>query len=364
MGWAQKRADALAERAAVNQSQPINHDDMYEGAPAWAVEKKHNLAESPNYQSGTYWFGPEALFIGYPQTGQSSHNPIQSWCSELSAPAGSSRQGYGHYLTEVSNLADTAGMASAQVTSGRWEGATIVVLEIGYTGNHSDRGTTQSVSDALKQYVGSTYTVKYHANGGNGSMDDQKFDMDSTVPLYGNRFTRTGYQFSGWNTKKDGSGTQYSDYNPIYNIANAGEVVDLYAQWTPNTYTVYFYSGGTGSGGGSSRSFTYDQAQNLPNPADVGISSINGTFTSWNTEYDGSGTSYQVGQSVKNLTADEYGSIYLYAQWKTTHTVHFRAYNATPEYFEDQRVADGDSATKPTDPVRPGFVFRGVDHRQ
>lgn len=124
-------------------------------------------------------------------------------------------------------------MASAQVTSGRWEGATIVVLEIGYTGNHSDRGTTQSVSDALKQYVGSTYTVKYHANGGNGSMDDQKFDMDSTVPLYGNRFTRTGYQFSGWNTKKDGSGTQYSDYNPIYNIANAGEVVDLYAQWTP-----------------------------------------------------------------------------------------------------------------------------------
>lgn len=164
--------------------------------------------------------------------------------------------------------------------------------------------------------------------------------------------------------KKDGSGTQYSDYNPIYNIANAGEVVDLYAQWTPNTYTVYFYSGGTGSGGGSSRSFTYDQAQNLPNPADVGISSINGTFTSWNTEYDGSGTSYQAGQSVKNLTADEYGSIYLYAQWKTTHTVHFRAYNATPEYFEDQRVADGDSATKPTDPVRPGFVFRGVDHRQ
>ncbi len=357
MSWAQKRADALAERASVNQSQPISHDDMYVGAPSWT--SKYNLGESPNYQSGTYWFGPEALFIGYPETGQSNHNPIQSWYSELSAPAGSSRQGYGHYLTEVSNLADTAGMASAQVTSGRWEGATIVVLEIGYTGNHSDRGTTQSVSDALKQYVGSTYTVKYHANGGNGSMDDQKFDMDSTIPLYGNRFTRTGYQFSGWNTKKDGSGTQYSDYNPIYNIANAGEVVDLYAQWTPNTYTVYFYSGGTGSGGGSSRSFTYDQAQNLPNPADVGISNINGTFTSWNTEYDGSGTSYQAGQSVKNLTADEYGSIYLYAQWKATHTVHFRAYNATPEYFDDQQVADGDSATKPTDPVRPGFVFRG-----
>lgn len=357
MSWAQKRADALAERATVNQNQPISHDDMYVGAPSWASQ--YNLGESPNYRSGTYWFGPEALFIGYPETGLSNHNPIQSWYSELSAAAGSSRQGYGHYLTEVSKLADTAGMASAQVTSGRWKGATIVVLEIGYIGNHSDRGTTQSVSDALKQYVGSTYTVKYHANGGTGSMDDQKFDIDSTVSLYGNKFTRTGYQFSGWNTKKDGSGTQYSDYSPIYNIANPGEVVDLYAQWTPNTYTVYFYTSGAGSGGGYSRNFTYDQAQDLPNPADVGISNANGTFTSWNTEYDGLGTSYQAGQSVKNLTANEYGSVSLYAQWKTTHTVHFRAYNAVPEYSEDQQVADGESVTQPTDPVRPGFTFRG-----
>ena len=34
MSWAQKRADALAERASVNQSQPISHDDMYVGAPS------------------------------------------------------------------------------------------------------------------------------------------------------------------------------------------------------------------------------------------------------------------------------------------------------------------------------------------
>lgn len=241
MSWAQRRADALAERAAVNQSQPISHDNMYVGAPSWAAEKKHNLAESPNYQSGTYWFGPEALFIGYPQTGQSSHNPIQSWYSELSAPAGGNRQGYGHYLTEVSKLADVAGMASAQVTSGSWKGATIVVLEIGYTGGSYDRGTSQSVRDALKRYVGSTYTVKYHANGGTGSMPDQKIEADSYETLNSNQFTRTGYRFNGWNTQKDGSGTSYSDYAYIHNIADLGETVDLYAQWTANTYTVYFF---------------------------------------------------------------------------------------------------------------------------
>ena len=43
MSWAQKRADALAERASVNQSQPISHDDMYVGAPSWT--SKYNLGE-------------------------------------------------------------------------------------------------------------------------------------------------------------------------------------------------------------------------------------------------------------------------------------------------------------------------------
>ena len=359
MSWAQRRADALAERAAVNQSQPISHDNMYVGAPSWAAEKKHNLAESPNYQSGTYWFGPEALFIGYPQTGQSSHNPIQSWYSELSAPAGGNRQGYGHYLTEVSKLADVAGMASAQVTSGSWKGATIVVLEIGYTGGSYDRGMSQSVRDALKRYVGSTYTVKYHANGGTGSMPDQKIEADSYETLNSNQFTRTGYRFNGWNTQKDSSGTSYSDYAYIHNIADLGETVDLYAQWTANTYTVYFSPGKNGAGGGYSREFTYDQAQTLPTPAEVGISNNDGTFVSWNTEYDGSGTSYQAGQSIKNLTAEENGSITLYAQWQAIHTVHFYSYDSVPEYSEDQKVVDGETATRPADPTRPGYAFRG-----
>lgn len=359
MSWAQRRADALAERAAVNQSQPISHDNMYVGAPSWAAEKKHNLAESPNYQSGTYWFGPEALFIGYPQTGQSSHNPIQSWYSELSAPAGGNRQGYGHYLTEVSKLADVAGMASAQVISGSWKGATIVVLEIGYTGGSYDRGTSQSVRDALKRYVGSTYTVKYHANGGTGSMPDQKIEADSYETLNSNQFTRTGYRFNGWNTQKDGSGTSYSDYAYIHNIADLGETVDLYAQWTANTYTVYFSPGKNGAGGSYSREFTYDQAQTLPTPAEVGISNNDGTFVSWNTEYDGSGTSYQAGQSIKNLTAEENGSITLYAQWQAIHTVHFYSYDSVPEYSEDQKVVDGETATRPADPTRPGYAFRG-----
>ena len=46
MSWAQKRADALAERAVVNEDGPISHDDMYTGKPDWL--DKHNLGENPD----------------------------------------------------------------------------------------------------------------------------------------------------------------------------------------------------------------------------------------------------------------------------------------------------------------------------
>ena len=355
MSWAQKRADALAERAVVDEDGPISHDDMYTGKPDWL--DKHNLGENPDYQDGTYYFGPEALFIGYPETGLDDHNPIKSWYSELTAKPGSDRQGYGHYLTEVSPLADSAGMASAQVTSGRWKGATIVVLEIGYVGYRGGRGTNETVKEALERYVGTTYTVKYHANGGTGTMSDQKVEADSSFYLSNNHFTRIGYGFKGWNTKPDGSGTSYSEYDGIYNAVDPGETLDLYAQWTPNTYYVDFSS--NNGWGGDRRSFTYDQAQKLPTPEEVGISKEHYKFSGWNTKDDGTGTSYQAGQSVKNLTTQPNGIVTLYAMWKQMYTVYFRAYDSVPEYSEEQQVLDGDTAKKPADPTRPGFVFRG-----
>lgn len=41
-------------------------------------------------------------------------------------------------------------------------------------------------------------------------------------------------------------------------------------------------------------------------------------FTGWNTEPDGSGSSFSDGQEVCNLTAEEAGKVVLYAQWKRT----------------------------------------------
>lgn len=87
------------------------------------------------------------------------------------------------------------------------------------------------------QYRPITYTLKYDANGGSGTMSNQKCTYDVSQALMANTFKRDGYTFKGWNTKADGSGKAYSDKQSIKNIVDKdGTVVTLYAQWQINTY--------------------------------------------------------------------------------------------------------------------------------
>ncbi len=67
----------------------------------------------------------------------------------------------------------------------------------------------------------------------------------ASVPtaLTANAFTRTGYNFTGWNTKADGSGTAYAD-GAIYDFAAD---VTLYAQWAIKTYTITASAGANGT---------------------------------------------------------------------------------------------------------------------
>lgn len=67
-----------------------------------------------------------------------------------------------------------------------------------------------------------TITVSFDANGGEGAMTPLE-GTEVTVP--GCSFAQGGYSFAGWNTKKDGTGTQYAPGDKIKNTAT------LYAQW-------------------------------------------------------------------------------------------------------------------------------------
>lgn len=89
------------------------------------------------------------------------------------------------------------------------------------------------------RWQANTYSVKFDANGGSGSMSDQAMVYDTSSKLTANNFTSTGYTFVGWNTKADGSGTSYTDQQEVKNLASAdGAAVTLYAQWKVNQYPV------------------------------------------------------------------------------------------------------------------------------
>ena len=82
------------------------------------------------------------------------------------------------------------------------------------------------------------YYVHFEANGGTGTMPDQRFNYDSIpVPLDAYDFTRPGYIFKGWNTAADGSGTAYQDEEQVCDLTDVPDgIVTLYAQYRRIAY--------------------------------------------------------------------------------------------------------------------------------
>ena len=159
-----------------------------------------------------------------------------------------------------------------------------------------------------------TYTIKFVGNGStSGSMANMSMTYDVAKNLTDNAFKRTGYSFTGWNTKADGSGTKYTNKQSVKNLTTTnGATITLYAQWTPDSYTIKFNGNGSTSGSMSDLKMTYDVAKNLTANA---FKKTGHTFKNWNTKADGTGTSYADKQSVKNLPVASGNTITLYAQW-------------------------------------------------
>ena len=83
------------------------------------------------------------------------------------------------------------------------------------------------------------YTVSYNANTGSGDapVDGVTYNDQTNfiVTVLGQgELTKTGHNFSGWNTAADGSGTTYAAGAKFVISANT----TLYAQWTPIDYAI------------------------------------------------------------------------------------------------------------------------------
>ena len=90
----------------------------------------------------------------------------------------------------------------------------------------AEEDTTYTAQYSAKERV--FYTITFDANGGEGSMEPQRFEVGVDTALNTNAFTRNDYKFTGWNTVADGSGATYADAGAILELT--GDMT-LYAQW-------------------------------------------------------------------------------------------------------------------------------------
>lgn len=199
-----------------------------------------------------------------------------------------------------------------------------------------------------------TYTVKYDANGGTGAPSNQTKKQGESLTISTAKPTKTGYTFTSWNTKKDGTGTKY-DIGASYTTDSD---VTLYAQYKENTitYTVkYDANGGTGAPSNQTKTKGTDLVLSDIKPTKEGY-----IFVNWNTKKDGIGTSYNAGSKYTTEA-----SVTLYAQYEkelneeeTKYTITFYTNDGTTEK-STKVVNKGDKVVKPEDPTREGYTFDG-----
>ncbi|HCT65473.1 MAG TPA: hypothetical protein DIC60_09465 [Lachnospiraceae bacterium] len=83
----------------------------------------------------------------------------------------------------------------------------------------------------------STYNITYDGNGNDGGtapVDSAVYHTSDTATVLNSPLSKTGYSFRCWNTKADGTGT---DYNSGELLTVGAENVTLYAKWN-KTYTI------------------------------------------------------------------------------------------------------------------------------
>ena len=209
-------------------------------------------------------------------------------------------------------------------------------------------GTTVSNSTVMgaddvtiyAHWTANTYSVVFDRQSGSGGTESVTATFGSAMPS-ASAPSRTGYTFTGYYTSANGGGTQYYDENmsSVRNWNIATSPTTLYANWTPNTYTLTFNVQKGDALNPSTQSVTYDaEYGTLPTPTRHGFS-----FKGWyTTENGGLETGTEVtGSDIYTID----GNQTIYAHWNTI-TVNVDAYSAETQlagnYFRtffDSQVA-------------------------
>ena len=199
------------------------------------------------------------------------------------------------------------------------------------------------------------YTVTYDGNlldlGEVVDLDEHYEGAKVTVKDKGN-LIRYNYTFVNWNTKADGTGTEYKP-GDVFEISSN---IILYAQWKENEkFTIsYDANGGTGKQPGLTNPHYVDSELTVLDEGTMEMK--NHTFSHWNTKTDGTGDSYKPGEKIIIK-----GETILYAQWKENEkfTISYNGNGADRGNVEDtnQYYKDTEIVIKDNEFEKDGYLF-------
>ncbi|MBQ2836248.1 MAG: InlB B-repeat-containing protein [Clostridia bacterium] len=219
-------------------------------------------------------------------------------------------------------------------------------IKIAYLQKNEDNSIDIDISFDDK-YTNS-YVVRYNANDGTNNYVDKSYFYGQTVDFSKDIFSENEKEIIGWNTKPDGSGTAYNVYDNVYGLSDENEtVVNLYAQWKKDTYTVKFHINGVEG--------------LMPDVTDVAgmyvLPNCDAQYYDKNFEFKGwmyLGELYLPGSQI---FVDSDIDLFANFELKSSFKVNFNVDDGS--MVETQTVARGGTIKEPESPTKEGYTFMG-----
>ena len=205
-----------------------------------------------------------------------------------------------------------------------------------------------------------TYQIKFNANTGSGSMDNQVLTFDKKANLKTNGFTKENYTFKGWSTTQDGT-VEYQNEQEVKNLTSQNDqIINLYAVWEedPNYNVVYNDNYGDKEDSDPEKAYVNKPYQiKQEQPTRDGY-----TLLGYNTDKSANEALYTVGQTIPAGIGQKGQTIKLYAIWQANkYEVVFdkNAASATGSMENQEFTYDQQQALTTNGYTNAGYTFKG-----
>lgn len=241
--------------------------------------------------------------------------------------------------TEIyyTNMGSSTSFTSAPTSAGNYT----FIVRAGNTAGYSDTGCSYNFTVYDPSI---THTITYNPNGGSGAPSSQTKTTGQSITLSSTKPTRSGYTFKCWNTKADGTGTNYYSGGSYSADAN----LTLYAQWTENTTTQFKV---TYNANGGTSILQYEYAE------EGSTITLTTPFKYFKLNYDANGGTNA--PSTSSLSVDCLG-------WASSSTATSAAYKCGASYMPTSNVTlyavwknSVRTNLSSQKPVREGYTFLG-----